>query len=717
MKKKALMVLLMVLGITISYCGRDVLADITYEEEISSESIPYEKTDLLLPTAFDGRSKGLVTSIKDQGDTPYCLTYARIAALESALIKKGFETNSVDLSEMHMLYEKWAGSNSDSSFSDWCPYSGHEYVGGQGGFEYTFISRNFPVYESKMPMAKVTDGYMPDTSQIASSPYEIRTIYSDYKGSDADIIQKTKEAIYRYGGVAASLLYVPPVNDTSYKFFGKGDYSYYLSEEKDGFEHAIEIVGWDDAYSKNSFSSMPPGNGAFLCKNSWGYVNGSSGYFWLSYYSKSGLTWETFDVAKKGTTARSIKALPETLNIYVGQTSDPLSVELSPKSADPIEWYIDIAEDDEYLRVNPDNSITCKKYQTPGPGDDQTRSMRFVYLKSKDKDLGLSTRLTINMIPNKLKAEGEMLIPDNGLGDPRRGVSVSPMSERKQDIVYKGQGGVVLNEEKAVPLAYGNGSVKATLDGQSVNIPCYVYCTGFELGPDMENNGSVNAILSPTFMLDEKTDRLKELITYTSSDENVAKVDGQFIYFTGNGKAVIRGKLLDEKLTNGVELTDSFMVTVSGLESGMEDTGYSYDSSYDQAPGDSKAQQTEPVIDTATVDLAPEFGKVEIPKTDQSYPQNAGVKEKAPGKVKILSKKVSSKGKVSLKWKKVSGAKRYEIQISPSKSFSKAKSYYARKEKKTINGLSSGGKYYIRIRAIGKTRYGKWSKKEQITKK
>ena len=161
------------------------------------------------------------------------------------------------------------------------------------------------------------------------------------------------------------------------------------------------------------------------------------------------------------------------------------------------------------------------------------------------------------------------------------------------------------------------------------------------------------------------------------------------------------------------------MVTVRGLEDGREDTGESvndssYDPSYDQIPDYSASIQTVPVIDTAISDPVPMSCEVEIPKADTSYQKKAVINEKAPRKVKILSKKVLSGEKISLKWKRVSGAKRYEIQISPNKSFSKAKSFYTNKEKKTIKGLAGGGKYYIRIRAIGKSRYGKWSKKIRV---
>jgi len=92
--------------------------------------------------------------------------------------------------------------------------------------------------------------------------------------------------------------------------------------------------------------------------------------------------------------------------------------------------------------------------------------------------------------------------------------------------------------------------------------------------------------------------------------------------------------------------------------------------------------------------------------------------KKAPNnaKVKKLIRKKASKKKITIKLKKLSKAKGYQIQYSTSKKF-KAKKTTTKITKKTqitIKKLKPKKKYYVRVRAYinayGEKRYGKWSK-------
>ena len=58
-------------------------------------------------------------------------------------------------------------------------------------------------------------------------------------------------------------------------------------------DHTITLVGWDDSISSSKFDNKPAGNGAWICRNSWGTGGTGSdgidenGYTYISYYDPS----------------------------------------------------------------------------------------------------------------------------------------------------------------------------------------------------------------------------------------------------------------------------------------------------------------------------------------------------------------------------------------------------------------------------------------------
>jgi len=95
-----------------------------------------------------------------------------------------------------------------------------------------------------------------------------------------------KQAVMTYGAVDTAILvtggaaYLPPYSDA---YYNASTYAYYYNGT-DAVDHEIAIVGWDDNFAASNFSTVPPGNGAFIMRNSWGTAWGQSGYFYMSYY-------------------------------------------------------------------------------------------------------------------------------------------------------------------------------------------------------------------------------------------------------------------------------------------------------------------------------------------------------------------------------------------------------------------------------------------------
>lgn len=95
---------------------------------------------------------------------------------------------------------------------------------------------------------------------------------------------------------------------------------------------------------------------------------------------------------------------------------------------------------------------------------------------------------------------------------------------------------------------------------------------------------------------------------------------------------------------------------------------------------------------------------------------------KAPSKTSVSSLKAASASSISVKWKKPSRAKGYQVQIAKNSKFTSGrKTYKTTKTGKTISGLSSGQRYYVRVRAYNKSgstvKYGKWSSVKKVTTK
>ena len=65
---------------------------------------------------------------------------------------------------------------------------------------------------------------------------------------------------------------------------------YYNNASDIRTNHIVTLVGWDDAYSKDNFLITPPGDGAWIIKNSYGPNYGDGGFDYISYYDVSFLS-------------------------------------------------------------------------------------------------------------------------------------------------------------------------------------------------------------------------------------------------------------------------------------------------------------------------------------------------------------------------------------------------------------------------------------------
>ena len=241
-----------------------------------------------LPSSYDSRDYGYVTSVKDQGGYSLCWAHAAMASIESSMIKNGIinnetgaaATSSMDLSESHLAwftftkaYDRLGMLSGDASSPGEREYNKHGLQGTKT--TYSIMRWEGPASESESDLK-----YSNMTSSGLDSKYAYN--YDVAHVTDVDWIpacnrQAIKQAIMEYG--AGTIDYC---HNTTY--FNSSTNAYYNPVDT-GTNHAVTVVGWDDNYSKTNFKSAyrPSSDGAWIIKNSWGANWGKNGYFYLSY--------------------------------------------------------------------------------------------------------------------------------------------------------------------------------------------------------------------------------------------------------------------------------------------------------------------------------------------------------------------------------------------------------------------------------------------------
>ncbi len=228
----------------------------SYDIEENTVTLARINEEESLPEAYDMRDSDRVSPVRDQGIYGTCWAFASLAALETTIMPEENLIFSVD----HMTL--------NNSFNT-SPFDGGQYY-----MSIAYLAAwQGPVLEEDDPYGDNET----DDSLEAVKHLEEAIIIKDKNYEDV------KEAIYKYGGVE-TVIYCDLKNaSSSSKYYNSERYAYYYNGEESP-NHDVVIVGWDDSFPKEFFNNEPEGDGAFICKNSWGTEFGDEGYFYISYY-------------------------------------------------------------------------------------------------------------------------------------------------------------------------------------------------------------------------------------------------------------------------------------------------------------------------------------------------------------------------------------------------------------------------------------------------
>ncbi|MBO5420557.1 MAG: hypothetical protein J6A67_01270 [Clostridia bacterium] len=247
-----------------------------------------------IPSSYDARSKSLVTSVKNQGASSNCWVFAATSVLETNSIVNGYtKLSATDFSEPHLAWfsiNTATNNKTDPNYGDGNGIGAQVY---QFGGDCGFVTRALARWAGIADGSKVTSNYPTTTSQLSKLP-----TYTDadrFNTSSGVIIRsmeqcttadEVKQWIIDNGSITASYNHA---DSNSYIKNGSNYVAYYYPIQT-ATNHVISVIGWDDNFAASKFNSSnrPEGNGAWLCKNSWGSGWGNGGgYFWISYYDKS----------------------------------------------------------------------------------------------------------------------------------------------------------------------------------------------------------------------------------------------------------------------------------------------------------------------------------------------------------------------------------------------------------------------------------------------
>jgi C1A family cysteine protease len=226
----------------------------------SFDSLPQMRSAIALPTVFDLRTTGLLTTPRAQGLVNTCWGFATMDAIQSVWARMGFATTDYSVENLvncnGFLYTKGG-------------------KGGNASMAIAYLSRfGGPVYETSDPYVNSTAGTCKTVTKSDKPAIVSQALYLNKN------INLIKQMVYQYGGVFTALSTLGLS-----KYYNATTHATYSQKNGGGsFDHAGTIVGWNDTLTVTipGYAS-PSGKGAWIVKGTYGTSKFDNGYYYASY--------------------------------------------------------------------------------------------------------------------------------------------------------------------------------------------------------------------------------------------------------------------------------------------------------------------------------------------------------------------------------------------------------------------------------------------------
>lgn len=236
----------------------------------------------LYPEKFDARTKGVITSVKNQHPFGICWAFGMASIMETSLLARN--RGSYDLSEEHLAY--FFANRENDPLNHTAGDRNYNTQGYHNGGNDTLASIFLTTWsgmttEKSVPLPTDSNHIMDNSVEIpASKAYETAAYLTDASFSDYSA-DRMKQLLYENYSVAVAIR----MEDKYYN----PDTAAYSWPEGGRINHVVTVVGWDDTYKKENFKPEcgVQSDGAWIVKNSWGAKWGEEGYFYLSYEDSS----------------------------------------------------------------------------------------------------------------------------------------------------------------------------------------------------------------------------------------------------------------------------------------------------------------------------------------------------------------------------------------------------------------------------------------------